>query len=168
MRILLAFKVLLFTVLVPGTVSLYIPYQLLARGDGSLPPPITLPLAVPAIIAVIVGVTIYLRCALDFAIDGLGTPAPIDPPKKLVVTGLYRRTRNPMYLGVLILLLAESVLFAHPGLAAYAVGIGLMFHGFVVFHEEPILAARFGQSYHEFCGAVPRWGWALQPYCLRG
>lgn len=166
-RFFLALKVLLFTVLVPGSVTLYFPHLLLSR-SGALPEPTSLVVAVSAVIGVIVGLTIYLRCAWDFAVDGLGTPAPIDPPKKLVVSGLYRRTRNPMYLGVLIVLLSECVLFGDLRLAAYAGVIGLIFHGFVVFHEEPILAARFGQSYRDFCAEVPRWGWALRPYCESG
>lgn len=163
-RLLLIFKVVLFTVLVPGTVTLYVPYLLLSRSNVGLSP-VSLVSAVPAAIAMIAGAAIYLRCAWDFAVDGLGTPAPIDPPKRLVVSGLYRRTRNPMYLGVLLMLLGECGMFAEFDLGVYAGVVALLFHVFVVFYEEPILAARFGQSYRDYCAAVPRWTWALQSYC---
>lgn len=166
-RFFLVFKVVLFTLLVPGTVTLYVPYLLLSQLNVTALP-ISVVTAVPATIGIVVGVAIYLRCAWDFAVQGLGTPAPIDPPKRLVVSGLYRRTRNPMYLGVLILLLAECGLFAAFDLAVYASVVALLFHVFVVCYEEPILFARFGQSYRDYCAAVPRWAWALQPYCGSG
>lgn len=163
MRFFLAFKVLLFTVLVPGTVTVYVPYRLLTD-SGTISAPNNVLAAIPAVLGIIVGLMIYLRCAWDFAVDGLGTPAPIDPPKNLVISGLYRRTRNPMYLAVLLLLLAECALFADFGLVVYALGVGAIFHVFVVFYEEPILAARFGEVYRGYCREVPRWGWALRGY----
>ncbi|WP_232322125.1 methyltransferase family protein [Methylomonas lenta] len=163
MRYLLAFKVILFTVLVPGTVIFYFPYSLVLRSTGSLQWP-NLALSIPASLCILIGTAIYLRCAWDFAVDGLGTPAPIDPPKKLVVSGLYRRTRNPMYHGVLLLLLAECLLFPEAGLWIYASSIGLTFHLFVVFYEEPALVKRFGVTYSDYCQKVPRWGFASQPF----
>ncbi|MBD9355849.1 isoprenylcysteine carboxylmethyltransferase family protein [Methylomonas sp. EbA] len=163
MRPFLAFKILLFTLLVPGAVLLYIPYCLLSDTSGQLQPA-NPGWALPAGICLILGSAIYLRCVWDFAIEGLGTPAPIDPPKKLVVTGLYRRTRNPMFQGVLLLLLAECLLFAGPALLIYAASIALFFHTSVVFHEEPGLASRFGASYNDYCRKVPRWGFALQKF----
>lgn len=163
MRYLLAFKVILFTVLVPGTVIFYFPYSLVLRSTGSLQWP-NLALSIPASLCILIGTAIYLRCAWDFAVDGLGTPAPIDPPKKLVVSGLYRRTRNPMYHGVLLLLLAECLLFPEAGLWIYASSIGLTFHLFVVFYEEPALNKRFGVTYSDYCQKVPRWGFASQPF----
>ena len=81
-----------------------------------------------------------------------------------MVSGLYRRTRNPMYQGVLLLLLAECLLFPAAGLLTYAMSIAAVFHTFVVFHEESILERRFGQSYRDYCRKVPRWGFALQPF----
>jgi len=159
----LAFKILLFTLLVPGTVLIYIPHWLLSDPVGNLQPA-NLTWALPAGFCIILGSAFYLRCAWDFAIEGLGTPAPIDPPQKLVVTGLYRRTRNPMFQGVLILLLAECLLFADPVLLVYAGSIALLFHIAVVFHEEPGLASRFGVSYSDYCRQVPRWGFALQAF----
>ncbi|QPK65667.1 isoprenylcysteine carboxylmethyltransferase family protein [Methylomonas sp. LL1] len=154
---------MLFTVLVPGTVTLYFPYELLSR-SGTDFQSANLMLAIPALACMLMGMVIYLRCAWDFAIEGLGTPAPIDPPKKLVVTGLYRRTRNPMYQGIVLLLLAECLLFVDSGLLIYASSIALVFHLFVVFYEEPVLGNRFGEAYNDYCRQVPRWGMACRSF----
>lgn len=165
MRFILAFKVILFTVLVPGAVTLYFPYSLLSRSGGNLQTA-SLYLAVPACLCILIGTVIYLRCAWDFAVDGLGTPAPIDPPKKLVVTGLYRRFRNPMYQGVLLILLGECLLFPDRGLLIFTAAIALVFHVSVVFYEEPILRSRFGATYIDYCSQVPRWNFAFRPFTL--
>jgi len=162
-RLLLVIKVMLFTVLVPGSVLLYFPYSFITKAGAHLQTanPLTL---LPALACVLVGSATYIRCAWDFAVQGLGTPAPIDPPKKLVVTGLYRRTRNPMYQGVLMILIAESMLFPNAGLLIYALCIGSVFHLYVAFYEEPALIHRFGESYRKYCLKVPRWGFALKPF----
>ncbi|MCQ8130393.1 methyltransferase family protein [Methylomonas rivi] len=157
-RFFLGLKVLLFTLLIPGTVILYFPYSMVSASSNGLHVG-SLALAVPAGLFMLAGVAIYLRCAWDFAVAGLGTPAPIDPPKHLVIGGLYRRSRNPMYQGVLLLLLAECLLFPHAGLWMYAGSIALVFQTFVVFYEEPALAKRFGPAYSDYCRKVPRWGW---------
>lgn len=161
MRFFLAIKVLLFTVLVPGAVTLFFPYRLLSN------PYINwqsthMALNIAALIFMLMGAAIYFRCAWDFAIQGLGTPAPIDPPKQLVIIGLYRRTRNPMYQGVILLLLAECLLFSDQGLLLYVGSIALTFHLFVVFYEEPALRSRFGKSYSDYCLQVPRWGYRFK------
>ena len=164
-RFFLAFKVMLFTLLVPGAVTLYFPYSLLSRSGTRLPPD-NLALAIPAVACIVVGAALYFRCAWDFAVQGLGTPAPIDPPKKLVVTGPYRWTRNPMYQGVLLILLAECLLFPGRGLWVYAASFALTFHCFVVFYEEPSLGAKFGEPFRDYCRQVPRWGFALRLFSL--
>ena len=165
MRFFLAFKVMLFTVFVPGAVTLYFPYSLLSTPVGGLQPT-NLVLILPASLFILLGVAIYLRCAWDFAVEGLGTPAPIDPPKKLVVAGLYRWTRNPMYQGVLIILLAECLLFPVRSILVYAASVALVFHVFVVLYEEPSLGIRFGVSYRDYCQKVPRWGFSLRPFSI--
>ncbi len=161
MRFPLTFKVILFTVLVPGAVTLFFPYSLLSRSAGNLPVT-SLALAAPAYLCILLGTAIYLRCAWDFAVEGLGTPAPIAPPKKLVMTGLYRWFRNPMYQGVLLILLGECLLFLDPGLSLYTAAFALVFHVFVVFYEEPILRNRFGASYSDYCRKVPRWRFSFR------
>ena len=163
MHFFLAFKTLLFTVLVPATVTVYIPYALLSGSDGK-GEVTNWALALTAGACILIGVAIYLRCAWDFAVEGLGTPAPIDPPRKLVVTGIYRWNRNPMYQGVLLILLAECILSLDRSLLVYTSSVALIFHAFVFFYEEPILSKRFGESYRHYCREVPRWGIAFQPY----
>jgi protein-S-isoprenylcysteine O-methyltransferase Ste14 len=148
-------KTLLFTLLIPGTVIVYLPYQLaFAENRASAP----LIFAIPAFSAMLAGVSIYLRCAWDFIVQGLGTPAPIAPPRHLVSIGLYRWTRNPMYNGVLLLLLGECLLSRNPELLLYTSGVGLVFHLSIIFHEEPFLHRQFGTDYAEYCRRVPRWG----------
>ena len=159
----LVFKVLLFTVLVPGSVILYFPYSFITKAGAHLQTDYPMLLA-SATLFIVIGTATYIRCAWDFAIQGLGTPAPIAPPKNLVVTGLYRRTRNPMYQGVLMLLFSECALFPEAGLLTYVLSIAAVFHTFVVFREEPELTRRFGASYRDYCRKVPRWGFALQPF----
>lgn len=163
MRYWLAFKVLLFTVLVPGSVTVYLPYRLLINAGATLTLA-PMALSVPALACLAIGLTVYLRCAWDFASKGLGTPAPIDPPKHLVISGLYRWNRNPMYQGVLLLLLSESLLFTSFDLLVYAISVAVIFHLFVVLHEEPLLNRRFGDAYRQYCLQVPRWGIARQPF----
>jgi protein-S-isoprenylcysteine O-methyltransferase Ste14 len=151
-----ALKTLLFTVIMPGTVTVYIPYWLLSSPTKPAPLPIGawryfgwLPM--------LLGAAIYFWCAWDFTFAGKGTPAPIDPPKELVVRGLYRYVRNPMYVGVLTLLIGEALLFASRQLFIYAGVIFLLFNLFVIFYEEPALRQKFGESYRRYCETVPRW-----------
>jgi protein-S-isoprenylcysteine O-methyltransferase Ste14 len=104
-----------------------------------------------------IGVAVYFKCAWDFASTGKGTPAPIDPPKRLVARGLYRLVRNPMYVGVLITLVGEAWLFSSWALLAYAAIVITWQHLFVVFYEEPALKRKFGESYSDYLARTPRW-----------
>lgn len=149
MRLLL--RNLLFTLAVPGTVAGYLPW-LIVRGESGSPAQI-----VVAGVLFAVGGAIYLRCVWDFARFGRGTPAPIDAPKRLVVRGLYRYTRNPMYLGVLTFLAGWAVLAATPAILAYGLGVALAFHLFVVGYEEPHLRRLFGAEYERYVARVARW-----------
>jgi protein-S-isoprenylcysteine O-methyltransferase Ste14 len=146
-------KTLLFTILVPGFVTLYVPDILLGRthspGHG--------PLAWLGVLCSVGGTGIYFRCAWEFAVRGLGTPAPIAPTKFLVVSGLHRYVRNPMYIGVLLVILGQAALFHAPQLAAYGALSILLAHLFVLFYEEPTLRRQFGDSYLEYLRSVPRW-----------
>ena len=149
-------KTIIFTVVAPGTITVYLPHVLLSSPTAPPPLPIGL-LRSLGFIPLVLGAAIYFRCAWDFAFAGRGTPAPIDPPKELVVRGLYRYVRNPMYVGVLTVLLGEVLSFASIGLLAYAGVVFLGFHLFVVFYEEPALQRKFGESYQRYCESVPRW-----------
>jgi len=157
-------KTLLFGILVPGTVLLLVPYLLLAK-DVPRPAGWLNWLALPPCG---LGALILLACGWDFAVVGQGTPAPIDPPKSLVVSGLYRFVRNPMYVGIDLVLLSEALLFSSPSLLLYALLFGIGFHVFVLAYEEPTLRKKFGASYQEYCHAVPRWIPRLTPWSPKG
>jgi protein-S-isoprenylcysteine O-methyltransferase Ste14 len=92
-----------------------------------------------------------------FALQGLGTPAPIAPPQRLVVTGLYRYIRNPMYVAVIVIILGQALLFADWRLILCGALFWLAAHVYVVAYEEPTLRRKFGVQYAAFCANVPRW-----------
>ena len=145
-------KNVLFTLVVPGTVAVYGPL-LVARNNVAAS---GATFAVAMLLLAAGGAT-YAWCLWDFATFGRGTPAPIDAPKKLVVRGLYRYTRNPMYLGVLTVILGWAVLFQTAGLLFYALVFGICFQLFVVFYEERHLHRQFGREYDRYRTRVPRW-----------
>ena len=143
---------LLFTLIVPGTVGVYVP--LLLAGAWSSVSAWAAVLAVPVLAG---GAAIYGWCVWDFARLGRGTPAPIDAPKRLVARGLYRYTRNPMYVGVLVVILGWAILFQNGVLVLYVGLVGLGFHLMVVFYEEPHLHRTFGDEYDAYRTRVGRW-----------
>ena len=146
-------KTLLFTLLVPGTLVVLVPHAIrAAAGDA----PAGSWLRALALAPAIAGLVSYVWCALAFA-RAAGTPAPIDPPKQLVVRGLYRFSRNPMYVGVLALVGAQALYFGSAWLALYAALLFCAFHGFVVLYEEPTLTRSFGAAYRHQLETVPRW-----------
>jgi protein-S-isoprenylcysteine O-methyltransferase Ste14 len=152
----LALRSLFFTIVVPGTVTVLLPYLIVSRRGTSPVPPWTA-LHIAGLVLMVVGAAILLRCIWDFAAKGRGTLAPIDPPKQLVVQGLYRYVRNPMYLGVWVLLMGETVFFRSIALLQYTVGWFIIVHLFVVLYEEPALRHRFGESYERYRRSVHRW-----------
>ncbi|MGH7718906.1 MAG: methyltransferase family protein [Gemmatimonadaceae bacterium] len=109
----------------------------------------------PPLIAL--GVILMVWCWGAFAVRGRGTPAPFDPPRRLVVAGPYRYVRNPMYIAGLLVLLGQGVIFGARQLFLYAVGFLVVTHLFVVLYEERTLARRFGAEYDEYRAAVGRW-----------
>lgn len=131
---------------------------------GRLHAPRLSPSSLAAATLAVVGAAVLLRSAWDFFSAGQGTLAPIDPPRRLVVNGLYRYTRNPMYSGVLAVLLGEAWLFQSAYLVRYALLVLVVIHAFVVLYEERTLARRFGDSYRAYRRTVPRWGLTLRPY----
>jgi len=112
---------------------------------------------------IIAGVPGLLDSFARFALQGLGTPAPIAPPRNLVVSGLYRYVRNPIYIAVVAVILGQAVLFADWHLLGYGALIWLFFHVFVVAYEEPTLRQSFGAEYESYCANVPRWLPRLTP-----
>jgi len=148
-----AFKSLLFLIAAPGMVAGYIPLALLRRG----PQFETGILAYLAFPLWAIGGMILLWSFWNFLVQGRGTPAPIDAPKELVATGFYRYVRNPMYVGVLLMLLGHFLWFQFAWLIVYAAIVFLSFHLFITLYEEPTLKRNFGASYEEYLRRVPRW-----------
>jgi protein-S-isoprenylcysteine O-methyltransferase Ste14 len=99
-----------------------------------------------------------------FALQGLGTPAPVFPTRHLVVTGLYRHVRNPMYLAVAAAILGQSLWFGNVRVLVYGFAVWLAFHLFVTAYEEPTLRRTYGHEYEEFCANVPRWIPRVRPW----
>ena len=146
-------KTVVFTVFVPGTVAAYVPWRL--RQDAV---PVTGAEEWAAITVIVIGIAIYLHTAFwGFALIGGGTPAPIAPTKVLVVKGLHRFVRNPMYIGVALVIGGQAWLFHSLHIAIYMVGMLLTAHLFVIFYEEPTLRKQFGQEYDRYRASVPRW-----------
>ena len=145
-------KNLVFSIAVPGTAAFLIPWLIVGGRRTELGF-----MTMVSILFFILGLAIYLWCVWDFAAFGRGTPAPIDPPKKLVVRGLYQVSRNPMYVAVLILILAWATSFSAIILVVYALILGIAFHAVIVIYEEPHLRKLFGDEYVDYCARVPRW-----------
>lgn len=149
------FKTLLFSIFVPGVVAGLFPVWLVHQVYPARHMLHSWHLIGFFFIAI--GVSLYLDCAWDFAVTGLGTPAPVDAPKVLVVKGLYRFVRNPMYVGVLSTILGLVLLYSSHVLLIYLASVWLTVHLFIVFYEEPALRGKFGPSYDEYCRHVRRW-----------
>jgi protein-S-isoprenylcysteine O-methyltransferase Ste14 len=151
-----AFKTLVFTILMPGMVGGLLPWLLVHGAQGPTP---QVPSAwmVIGLLLLVLGVGLYLWCAGAFTFIGKGTPAPIDAPKVLVVQGPYRWVRNPMYIAVLLVILGQALVFRSPVLIGYAVLFWLVVHAFVVVIEEPSLRNQFSGPYDDYLRHVPRW-----------
>jgi len=151
-RALLAFLVL------PGVVALVVP-PVLAAID-----PWRAGFVFAGALVMLLGLRWLLWCVRDFYVSGKGTLAPWDPPKKLVVVGLYRHVRNPMYVGVLTLVAGWALLLASPLILGYALVLAVGFHVRVLLHEEPWLESRFGADWRQYRSEVRRWLPRLAPW----
>jgi protein-S-isoprenylcysteine O-methyltransferase Ste14 len=163
MRLFLALRAIFFVALLPGTVAGYVPFRIISATSGLSPIGFSVSSAAASVLT-FAGIAVLIWCVWDFFAAGHGTLAPIDPPRHLVVQGPYRITRNPMYNGVLAILLGEAWLFASTALLEYTLLVFLAFHLFVLFYEEPALESRFGESYRAYRKAVPRWGLTVRPF----
>ena len=144
-----------FTFLLPGTVTVLIPYWLISsRSPVSFSNHPVRYLGAPLILT---GAAGLLWCIWDFFSAGRGTLAPIDPPKQLVVRGLYRYVRNPMYVSVVTILAGEAILFMSTAILFEAGIFITLAYLFVVFYEEPVLRRKFGESYERYMQTVGRW-----------
>jgi protein-S-isoprenylcysteine O-methyltransferase Ste14 len=152
LRALLAFLAL------PGIAALVVP-ALLAALD-----PWRSSVRWPGALLALIGIVVLLWCVRDFYVSGKGTLAPWDPPTHLVVVGLYRYVRNPMYVGVLALVAGWSLLLGSPVLVLYTVALATGFHIRVMVNEEPWLSARFGDEWARYRANVGRWLPRLKPW----
>ncbi|HXN53828.1 MAG TPA: isoprenylcysteine carboxylmethyltransferase family protein [Candidatus Acidoferrum sp.] len=147
-------RTLVFTIIVPGFWTVLVPYWVVGRGArlelrGA---------AVAGWFLVVAGVALYLTCAFwGFALRGKGTPAPIDPPKRLVLEGSYRIVRNPMYWSVAFVMVGEALVFRSVPLAEVGCAFFAFAALFVMVYEEPMLRHKFGAEYEAYCQRVPRW-----------
>ena len=147
-----AVRSLLFTLLVPGTGAVVIPWWMIS-GNGLA----RAGLGWPGVILIVLGVGLYLWCLWLFAAVGGGTPGPWDAPRRVVAVGPYRWVRNPIYLAALTVVLGEAWLFGSTALLEYAAVMAVTIHLFVVGYEEPNLRSRFGTSYIGYADCIPRW-----------
>jgi len=144
-----------FIIVVPASVAGWIPWY--AAGSPPLAPRAGAPLATFAVVLVVAGWAVLLICAREFARAGRGTPAPYDPPRSLVTSGLYRFTRNPMYVGVVTAIFGQALWFHSRDAVYYGIAMVLAFHVAILIYEEPRLTRVFGQQYLDYKRAVPRW-----------
>jgi protein-S-isoprenylcysteine O-methyltransferase Ste14 len=145
-----------FLVIAPGTVAGYLPWRICGwRVQGSLLH--FSPFRWLGVLLVVAGVPVLLDSFARFALKGLGTPAPVFPTRHLVVSGLYRYVRNPMYVAVLAMILGQGLLFGDLRVLEYGVLVWVAFHLFVLLYEEPALRRSFGVEYESFCANVGRW-----------
>jgi protein-S-isoprenylcysteine O-methyltransferase Ste14 len=143
-------KALFAFLVLPGIVAFVFPLLLLAPSSLS-------PLSTSGAVVVAAGIVLLLWCVGEFYVNGKGTLAPWSPPRHLVTTGLYRFSRNPMYVGVIVILIGWAIGFRSPDLAIYAVVVAIAFHLRVRSHEEPWLERTFGDAWRRYKAAVPRW-----------
>lgn len=151
----------IFLVAAPGTVAGFIPWFITnwRAGEGA-----TATFTVMGAVLIAIGATGLIESFVRFALKAHGTPAPLAPTQHLVVSGLYRFVRNPMYVAVLLLVIGQMLVFANAALVAYAIVVWTAFHVFVVYFEEPRLRREFGDEYAAYSGAVPRWLPRLTPW----
>ncbi|MBB6381041.1 protein-S-isoprenylcysteine O-methyltransferase Ste14 [Pseudonocardia eucalypti] len=139
--------------LAPGTVAGVVPWWLTGwQAGGWGPAPRLL-----GVLPLVGGVVVLVHAFARFVTEGLGTPAPVAPTEHLVVGGLYRYVRNPMYLAVVAAIFGQALLLARPVLLGYALVAGGVMWAFAKWYEEPKLAATFGEEYERYRRAVPGW-----------
>lgn len=148
-----------------GFVLIYLPARLLAW-SGIVRPALTGWPQIAGLLIGTVGAAIALACVFTFAFVGKGTPAPFDPPRRLVIRGPYRFVRNPMYIGAALAVAGAALFYESIALAAFVIGFLVVTHLFVVLYEEPTLRRTFGPEYQAYCDHVHRWwpsNYHLQP-----
>jgi protein-S-isoprenylcysteine O-methyltransferase Ste14 len=153
----------IFLVVAPGIVAGYVPWRI-CRWHVEAPLLGISSLRLVGVLLIAAGLTVLLDSFARFALQGLGTPAPIFPTRHLVVSGLFRYVRNPMYIAVVSLILGQGLFFGSILVLEYGVAVFVGFSLFVLIYEEPVLRKSYGREYEEFCANVPRWIPHLRPW----
>jgi protein-S-isoprenylcysteine O-methyltransferase Ste14 len=148
-------RTIIYASLFISLVLIYVPAQLLS-GSGIIRPEIG-PQQIIAMVIGLFGAVIALWCIFTFAIIGKGTPAPFDPPRRLVINGPYHYVRNPMYIGAGLSLAGAALFFESWPVLVYTGVLFLITHLLIVFYEEPTLRETFGKDYETYCIKVNRW-----------
>jgi protein-S-isoprenylcysteine O-methyltransferase Ste14 len=139
-----------------GLVLVFLPSRVLSAAGIAQPEAVGMP-QVGGMLVGATGAVVVLACVLAFAFVGRGTPAPFDPPRRLVVRGPYRHVRNPMYIGAGLALAGAALYYQSFELLGYTAVFFALTHLFVVFYEEPTLKQSFGAEYAAYCQTVRRW-----------
>jgi protein-S-isoprenylcysteine O-methyltransferase Ste14 len=162
-RILAVLGSALFLPIAPGVVAGLVPWWI---SKWKIHPPLFgfRPVRVFGFLLIVTGVSVLVESFARFALEGLGTPAIVFPPRRLVVKGLYRHVRNPMYLAVVAIIVGEAMILGNLNVLKYAALVWLFCHLFVLAYEEPTLRKTFGAEYNAFCVNVPRWTPRLRPW----
>jgi protein-S-isoprenylcysteine O-methyltransferase Ste14 len=147
----------------PGIVAGVIPWWI-SRWQLGAPFLGFLPFRAIGILLIVAGIVVLLESFGRFALQGIGTPAPVFPTRHLVVQGFYRHVRNPMYVAVVSLILGQGLLLGDIRIVVYGLFFLVAAHLFVVIYEEPTLRRTFGSEYEIFCAQVPRWLPRLSPW----
>lgn len=145
-----------YAVLFIGLVLIFVPASILSWSGIVYPQNIGAP-QIAGVIVGAAGAVIALWCVFTFSTIGKGTPAPFDPPRRLVIQGPYRFVRNPMYIGAGVALASAALFYESLPLLGYTCVFFLITHLFVMFYEEPTLRRTFGQDYEAYCHKVGRW-----------
>ena len=149
-------RTITYAALFIGLVLIYVPARVLSWSGIVRPAAIEVPQVAGMVIGA-GGAAVALWCIFTFASIGRGTPAPFDPPRRLVIQGPYRFVRNPMYIGAGLALASAALFYESLPLLGYSCLFFLVTHLFVVWYEEPTLRQTFGQQYETYCGKVRRW-----------
>ena len=151
----------LFLVAAPGLVAGLVPWWLTGGWETGTTWP---PLQVLGALLLVAGAIVLVDAFVRFVVEGVGTPAPVAPTQRLVVGGLYRHVRNPMYLAVGATIVGQALLLGRPILLLYAAAFAVVVLAFVRGYEEPTLARQFGAEYEDYRRAVPGWWPRLRPW----
>jgi protein-S-isoprenylcysteine O-methyltransferase Ste14 len=151
----------LFFLLAPGVVAGLVPWSITRWRVGDEYP---WPARAAGVALLVVGAIVLVSAFVRFVTEGIGTPAPVAPTERLVVGGLYRHVRNPMYLAILAAILGQALMVGRPALLAYGAVVAAAFIAFVRGYEEPTLRRAFGVEYEAYRHAVPGWWPRLHPW----